>query len=119
MRDSLIALCCAAAVFLGVVACFLPASPAPVPAPYCDEVQPVVMTAAADAKPEKTCSPACKTKEVCVDGTCCQPAAAPHSPSSSTAIAIVDPPIRNTFGGAPAAAGGGSSAISRRICASN
>lgn len=67
---------------------------APVAAPYCDEVQPVVMTAASDAKPEKTCSPACKTKEVCVDGTCCQPAAAPHSPSSSTAIAIVADSLR-------------------------
>ena len=93
MRDSLIALCCAAAIFFGVVACFLPGARRPVPAPYCDEVQPVVMTAA-DAKPEKTCSPACKTKEVCVDGTCCQPAAAPHSPSSSTAIAIVADSLR-------------------------
>ena len=95
MRDYLLALCCAAAIFSGVVACFLPAGyRAPVPAaPYCDEVLPVVMTAA-DAKPEKTCSPACKTKEVCVDGTCCQPAAAPHSPSSSTAIAIVADSLR-------------------------
>ena len=97
MRDYLLALCCAAAVFAGVVACFLPGARRPAPAaPYCDEVQPVVMTAAAaaDAKPEKTCSPACKTKEVCVDGTCCQPAAAPHSPSSSTAIAIVADSLR-------------------------
>ena len=97
MRDKIGALALGCVLFVLSVVMYLPrrASPAPVPAaPYCDEVQPVVMTAAADAKPEKTCSPACKTKEVCVDGTCCQPAAAPHSPSSSTAIAIVADSLR-------------------------
>ena len=95
MRDYLLALCCAAAVFAGVVACFLPGARRPVPAaPYCDEVQPVMISATRTAPAEtKTCNPACTAPQVCIDGTCCLPATS-HSPSSSTAIAIVADSLR-------------------------
>ena len=97
MRDKIGALALGFLLFALSVAVYLPRPhrapvPAP-PAPYCDDVQPVAVSAA-EPKASKACSPACKAKEVCVDGTCCQPAAAPHSPSSSTAIAIVADSLR-------------------------
>jgi hypothetical protein len=92
MRDYLLALCCAAAIFAGVVACFLPGARRPAPAaPYCDEVLPVAV--ATDAKPKATCSPACKATEVCIDGVCCQPAVS-HSPGSSNAVAFAADSLR-------------------------
>ena len=95
MRDYLLALCCAAAVFLGVVACFLPTHRAPVPAaPYCDEVQPQpVVTAAVASAATKTCNPACTAPQVCIDGTCCLPATS-HSPGSNAAFAWVADSLR-------------------------
>lgn len=95
MRDYLLALCCAAAVFAGVVACFLPGARRPAPAaPYCDEVQPVMVSAARTAPAEtKTCNPACTAPQVCIDGTCCLPAVS-HSPGSNAAFAWVADSLR-------------------------
>ena len=70
-----------------------PAAPAAPAAPYCDEVAAPVAVAT-DAKPKATCSPACKATEVCIDGVCCQPAAAPHSPGSSNAVAFAADSLR-------------------------
>jgi len=95
MRDYLLALCCAAAVFAGVVACFLPAGyRAPVPAaPYCDEVQPQPVAVSAAPTETKTCNPACTAPQVCIDGTCCLPAVS-HSPGSNAAFAWVADSLR-------------------------
>lgn len=94
MRDYLIALCCAAAIFAGVVACFLPgAHRAPVPAPYCDEVQPHPVAVSAAPAATKTCDPACTAPQVCIDGTCCLPATS-HSPGSNAAFAWVADSLR-------------------------
>ena len=70
--DKLKAVAAATAVFLGICALYLPSPP---PRPVRAKVIPVCRPErlAADVQP-KTCSPACKPKEVCIDGTCCQPA---------------------------------------------
>jgi len=92
MRDYLLALCCAAAVFAGVVACFLPGARRPVPAaPYCLELP--VLPVALEAAPKKKCEPACTAPQVCVDGTCCLPAMQ-HSPGSSNSFAWVEETLR-------------------------
>lgn len=92
MRDYLIALCCAAAIFAGVVACFLPTHRAPVPAaPYCLELP--TLPVALEAAPKKKCEPACTAPQVCVDGTCCLPAMQ-HSPGSSNSFAWVEETLR-------------------------
>ena len=94
MRDYLLALCCAAAIFSGVVACFLPGARRPAPAaPYCDEVQPQPVAVSAAPPAAKTCDPACTAPQVCIDGTCCLPATS-HSPGSNAAFAWVADSLR-------------------------
>lgn len=74
--DKLLAVGCAGAVFLGICALYLPdPQPRPpidrdlgIPSPMCPALPISEPTKAA------TCNPACKVTEVCISGTCCQPA---------------------------------------------
>ena len=70
LKDKLLAVGCAVAVYLGIVALYLP-EPAPRPVP--------VKAAPMCAKPKtetdaSTCNPPCTAPQACIGGTCCLPA---------------------------------------------
>lgn len=68
--DFLKAVLVAIAIWLGIASLYLP----PVPPRRPVILHPLCPAAMAEGKKDKPCSPACKGREVCVDGTCCQPA---------------------------------------------
>lgn len=88
MRDVLLAFCCGVAILLGISSLYLPEvqrAPAAPPAP----ARSVPMCPAVVAG-TKTCNPACKITEVCIDGTCCQPASGGHGTMMADSIWVAD-----------------------------
>lgn len=73
-KETIAALGCAAAVYLGIASLYYQPRPAidrevERPSPMCPA--PPVMQPTPKAE---TCNPACKITEVCISGVCCQPA---------------------------------------------
>ena len=87
-KETIAALGCAAAVYLGIASLYYQPKPIDrdlgIPSPMCPALPISEPTKAA------TCNPACRITEVCIDGTCCQPAESWHSDLIATGIWAAD-----------------------------
>lgn len=89
-KENIVALGCGAAVYLGIASLYYQPRPPidrdfSIPSPMCPAL-PVMQPSPKAA----TCNPACKVTEVCVDGTCCQPATSWRGELITTGIWAAD-----------------------------
>ena len=90
MRDVLLAFVCGAAIIAGVSSLYLPEPAARPAAPAAPAPARSVPMCPAVVAGTKTCNPACKVTEVCIDGTCCQPASGGHGTMMAGSIWTAD-----------------------------